>query len=116
MLPQEVATSNKHQLYKSLEHIVSPVPEKKNKTKKLLFYTSCSCNLCHLLQINTATTANASCCLGIAVAASCSRQHTAARGHIQPQSPSDHDASDLIHGIIVTDANARHHHPDDDRG
>lgn len=114
MLPQEVATSNKHQLYKSLEHIVSPVPQKK---KNLLFYTFCSCNLCHLFQINAAAAAaNASCCCRIANAASCSRQHTAAQGHIQPQSPSDHDASDLIHGIIVADANARHHHPDDDSG
>lgn len=31
MLPQEVATSNKHQLYKTLEHIVFPVPQQKKK-------------------------------------------------------------------------------------
>lgn len=110
MVPQEVATSNKHQL--SLEHIVFPVPQ---QNKKNLFYTS-SYNLCHLLQINTVTTANASCCCRIVAAAYCSRQHTAAQGHTQPQSPTDHKDSDFIHRITVTDANARHHHPDDDSG
>lgn len=40
MVPQEVATSNKHQL--SLEHIVFPVPQQKKKTCSTLLPIICA--------------------------------------------------------------------------
>lgn len=41
MLPQEVATSNKHQLYKTLEHIVFPVPQQQKKSCSTLRAICC---------------------------------------------------------------------------